>query len=411
MKKSQLSDKQLEEILGQMPKIKDHRDSRDIYQNIAHRVEKRKKMPTWVIPGAALAAVLFLAFILSPGLMGNNYSEDKSMDSSAVGEKSSMEMNTATSDDTANESASQKESTFMMESADSKVVEKNKEFAAMDKANPYDGLISLYSEEVDTETSEVLTYAIPDKQAMTVVPVTVTTPKKNAKAWIDSYAETMSKLKEEEWGLSDYYPLDAKWSSDGENKTLSMDVKENHNFKYGSSASTNFKEAMTQNFSGKGFEKLLLFTEGNKGILLEGYGTMDEMPISAEQSARRAYLFLLADGIELPYLVPTKEKFETIEFAFEQMLSDIDEQNLTASIPGNIKLDYTEKENSVLSISLGEVALDDSFLPHLEAILLTAKEFNYKGVKIENANIEQLGPFNLNEVLPLPIAPNKKNID
>ncbi|GAE43422.1 hypothetical protein [Mesobacillus boroniphilus] len=96
MKKSQLSDKQLEEILGQMPKVKDHRDSRDIYQNIAHRVEKRKKMPAWVIPGAALAAALFLAFILSPGLMGTNYSEEKSMDSSAAGEKSAMDMNTAT---------------------------------------------------------------------------------------------------------------------------------------------------------------------------------------------------------------------------------------------------------------------------------------------------------------------------
>ena len=75
MKKSQLSDKQLEELLGQMPKIKDHRDPRDIYQNIAHRVEKRR-MPAWVIPSAALAAVLFLAFILSPGLMDWNQSAE-----------------------------------------------------------------------------------------------------------------------------------------------------------------------------------------------------------------------------------------------------------------------------------------------------------------------------------------------
>ena len=413
MKKSQLSDKQLEEILGQMPKVKDHRDSRDIYQNIAHRVEKRKKMPTWVIPGAALAAVLFLAFILSPGLMGSNYSEQQSMDnSSADGEKSSMDMNTTMRDDTANESASREESTLMMDAADGEE-EKAKEFAAMDKANPYDGLISLYPEEADSGTSDIFTYAIPDDQAMGIVPVTVTAPKEEGKSWIDSYTETMPKLMEKEWGLSEYYPMDATWSYDEAKKTLTMDVKPNNPYSQGATSNVIFVDSMTQNFSDVGIEKMVLTTEGKPGVELSNYGPMKELPINAETKSRRAYLFLTVEGMPNPYLVPTKEQHKTIGAAFAQMWKVDETGYLSPSLPDGFKLAQTKKtEDGVLEITLEEnTTLDENFLPNLEAILMTASEFDYTGVRFTNANIDQIGPFNLNEVLPLPLAPNKKNIN
>jgi hypothetical protein len=411
VKKSQLSDKQLEEILGQMPKVKDHRDSRDIYQNIAHRVERRKKIPTWVIPGAALAAVLFLAFILSPGLMVN-HSSDKSIESNSASDaKSSMEMDTATRDDTANESASQEESTVMMDEADGEVAEKSKQFAAMDEANPYDGLISLYPDEADIENSEILTYAVPDNQAMTIVPVSVTVPKEEGKTWINSYTGAMLKLKEKEWGLSEYYPMDATWSYDEATKTLTMDVKPNNPYSQGGTSNVIFVDSMTQNFSGVGIEKMVLATEGKKGIELSNYGPMEELPLNAETKNRRAYLFLTVKGMPNPYLVPTKEQHDSIGKAFEQMWKG--DGYLSASLPEDFKLARTEQnEDKVLEIILEKnTKLDESFLPNLEAILMTASEFDYSGVKFTNANIDQLGPFNLNEVLPLPIAPNKKNIN
>lgn len=413
MKKSQLSDKQLEEILGQMPKIKDHRDSRDIYQNIAHRVEKRKKMPAWVIPGAALAAVLFLAFILSPSLLGVNDSSQESMDrNSATEAKSSMEMDTAARDDSANEkSTGEQENTFMAESADGEQEEKA-DFAAMDIANPYDSLISLYAEEVDTETTELLTYAIPDRQVMTVVPVTVTIAKQEGKSWIDSYTETMPMLKEEEWGLTDYYPMDATWNFDEATKTLTMDVKQNNPYRDGSTANVIFVDSMTQNLSQAGIDKMVLTTEGEPGIDMGNFGPMKELPINTGTSKRRAYLFLSVEGMPNPYLVPTKEQHKTIGEAFEQMWKGDEVGYLSPSLPDDFKLAKTESNNKVLEITLtDDTALDESFLPNLEAILMTASEFDYSGVKFTNANIDQLGPFNLNEVLPLPLAPNKKNIN
>jgi hypothetical protein len=414
VKKSQLSDKQLEEILGQMPKIKDHRDSRDIYSNIAHRVEKRKKMPAWVVPGAALAAVLFLAFILSPGLLGVNDSSQESMDSNSASEaKSSMEMDTAVRDDSANEkSIGEQESTAMMESTENGKKEKA-DFAAMDTANPYDSLISLYPEEVDSETSDIFTYAIPDALAMAIVPVTVTTPKEDGKSWVDSYTESMPKLKEEEWGLTDYYPIDASWNYDEATKTLTMDVKPNHPYQYGSAANIIFVDSMTENFSRAGIEKMVLTTENKPGIDLGNFGSMEELPISSETKMRRAYLFLTVEGMPNPYLVPTNEQHETIGDAFAQMWQGDETGHLSPSLPVDFKLAQTQKaEKDVLEITLeGNTTLDESFLPNLEAILMTVSEFGYTGVRFTNANIDQIGPFNMNEVLPLPLAPNKKNID
>jgi hypothetical protein len=411
VKKSQLSDKQLEEILGQMPKIKDHRDSRDIYSNIAHRVEERKKMPAWVVPGVALAAVLFLAFILSPGLLGVNDASLESMDRNSASEaKSSMEMDTAVRDDSASNSAAEKENTLMADSADGE--ENANEFAAMDKGNPYEGLISLYPEEIDTETTELLSYSIPDQQVMTVVPVTVTTPKQEGKRWIDSYTEMMPKLKEEEWGLTDYYPMDASWNYDEGSKTLTMDVKPNHPFQYGSAANIIFVDSMTQNFSRAGIDKMVLTTESKPGIDLGNFGSMEELPINAETKKRRAYLFLTVEGIQNPYLVPTKEQYETVGDAFAQMRKGDEVGYLSPSLPDGFKLAKTELKDKVLEITLtDDTTLDESFLPHLEAILMTVSEFEYTGVRFTNANIDQIGPFNMNEVLSLPLAPNKKNID
>lgn len=414
MKKSQLSDKQLEQLLGHMPKVKDHRDPRDIYQNIAHRVEKKKKVPAWVIPGAALAAVLFLAFILSPGLMGINHSTDKSVESNSASDaKFSMEMERATREDSAKESSDKTENSMMMETAES-ADQKVEEFIALDESDPYSNLNAVYSDEVEGGHMQVLTYAIPDKMANTIVPVTVLAPITEGKIWVGNFTDTMSMLRETEWGLADYYPLDAKWNYDEVSKTLTMDVKENHKFRDGSAANVMFVNTMTQNFADKGIDKLILKTEGREGIDVGNYGVMKELLINEGPPANRAYLFLTPEGAETPFLVPTEEQHESISAAFDQMFKGNKVKKLTASLPEDLKIEQTEHdaETGVLTISLAEnTNIDENFLPSLEAILLTAKEFNYKGVKIENANIDQLGPFNMNEVLPLPVAPNKKNID
>ena len=92
MKKSEWSDKQLEELLRQMPKIQDHRNPRDIYQNLS--IKKRKR-PAWLVPGFATAAALLLIFLLVPKMLDGT---ESSFDS-AKQEKSSSEEKISLSDD------------------------------------------------------------------------------------------------------------------------------------------------------------------------------------------------------------------------------------------------------------------------------------------------------------------------
>lgn len=51
MKESKWSDEELQELLNQMPKIKDTRDPREIYQTIEIKMGKQKKR-TWILPAA-----------------------------------------------------------------------------------------------------------------------------------------------------------------------------------------------------------------------------------------------------------------------------------------------------------------------------------------------------------------------
>ena len=83
-----------------------------------------------------------------------------------------------------------------------------------------------------------------------------------------------------------------------------------------------------------------------------------------------------------------------------------------ASIPEKWKIEISGTNDSIVIITLKDnEALTEDFLLNLEAILLTAKDFGYEAVKIENAGIDQLGPFTLNLPINVPVAPNKKSIE
>ncbi len=71
MRKTQWKDEQLEELLKQLPKVSDHRDSRDIYQQISIKLKRKKRM-RMLIPGLASAAVIVFFAVIASGLSNWN---------------------------------------------------------------------------------------------------------------------------------------------------------------------------------------------------------------------------------------------------------------------------------------------------------------------------------------------------
>jgi hypothetical protein len=394
VKKSEWSDKQLEELLRQMPKIHDHRNPRDIYQNLS--IKKRKRA-AWLLPGIATAAAILLFFLLVPNMLDRTeYSHD-----SADQEKSSNEEKI---------SLSQEDASVGMKKGDSTKNEAGISGAETKMLMTGSNKTALYDEEVGD--GAVLTYWIPDSQAQILVPISTVVQPDNNKNWLTTFTETMGLLREEEWGLSDYYPLNATFTLDNTNNTVIVDVPNNHNYAEGSTSETNFINLLMRNIaSNSKVNKIKLTTSGQKGIEFGNFGEMEEIEVKSE--GKHAYFFYTPDGMETTYLVPSPDTYIDINAAFEAMKTDQPERGLAASLVSFFPFkDVTIRENK-LFITMDENTAIENNLENVyayEAILLTAKDFGIDTITILNAPIKLLGPFDLTKEIKVPLAPNHRSI-
>ncbi|MBT2686938.1 hypothetical protein J7I93_01950 [Bacillus sp. ISL-47] len=419
MRKSKWSDEQIEELLSQMPKIKDNRDPREIYQSIEMKIGKRKQK-TWILPAAAAAAALLLFFILAPSLINWQESADKSVEIQADKSSSSAEIATENN---------------LFEAEDDEAELKAKEEIGEDKAEQFDDAsknnaetesndqISLKSLDANTSPTavyeedltgkEVLTYAIPDQTAQNIVPVSVLVEEDPAKSKFELFEDSMSRLTEEEWGLTDYYPLKANFSYDQENRTLTVDVPEDHPYSMSSTTELLLEKVLGNVMHNLEIEKVNLATEGQKGIEFSHFGYRESL-VPEKGTGNLIYYFLYPDGSESkPFMVPLREKFDSIKDALRAMKENRGEDNLQASIPEDINFEAEEIQERKLLIrfeSESEIIDNEPTLHTIEAILLTAKEFNFETVKLENADVDKIGNFDLSNELKVPVAANKREL-
>lgn len=404
MRKSEWSDKQLEELLRSMPKIEDHRDPRDIYQNVMMKVHK-KKQRSWIIPSVASAAAILLFAILTPNFINWNDSAEESMEKSTASESSEQvimdrgENKTSIAEDSNND-----ENMEIMK-------KESEEEISMSTFEVEESYSALY--DTDINNGIVYTFAIPDTQAQNVVPISIVVPKEDGINAIDQFHETMTLLQEEQWGLSDYYPINAEISIDENTHSLSVNVPTGHVYGDGSTAELAFKEVLEEAATTLGLQKVSLFTDNQPGIEFGNQGKMTEINVSKDAN-RAFYFYYPTVDSEKPFLVPYREAFTDIEDALDAMKENIDTHGLKASIPEDINIDeVSSTEEQVLTLQLDESTQlegKDSIIYTIEAILLTAKDFKFEKVKIEYNKVENIGKFFFNQELTLPLAPNKMEL-
>jgi hypothetical protein len=385
VRRSEWSDKQLEELLRQMPKIQDHRDPRDIYQSLSI---KKNKIKQWLLPGLASVAALLIFFILVPKLMiGNQYSQDK-----ASQEKSSarQEMQTAEENSTL---------AFDKEDASSK----ERTFSGAEKT-------AIYEDEVGNGT--VLTYWIPDPQAQILVPVSSIVTDKSDKSSLTLFNEKAVNLKEEDWGLSEYYPLNATLKLDENNSIVWVDVPANHQYGQGSTIETNFLNVLQKDVtSNSNIKKIKFLTNGQTGIDLGNYGRKEELNIEMEKN--HAFFFYYTEGNDIPYLVPSIETYKDINAALKVMKVDQPSFGLKSSLLPSLPINNVSISEKTLIVTVKEnsnLQDDQNTLNAYESLLLTAKDFGFEKVLIKNSPLKKLGPFDLSRENKVPLAPNMRTI-
>ncbi|WP_160721416.1 hypothetical protein [Bacillus sp. USDA818B3_A] len=386
MKKSEWSDRELEELLRQMPRIQDHRDPHDIYQNISL---KKKKTRPWLLPGFAAAACFLLLFILVPKLMGGiNFSYQSSEE-----EKSSSAGRTTAKDS----SASSKKETEASEA-------KQADLLNTEKVNT-----AVYEDEIGNNT--VFTYWIPDAQAQILIPVSIIVPQTLGPFWITQYTDIMANLQEEEWGLSDFYPINANFSLDKSQNTVIVDLPSNHSYGLGSTAETNFLNILNKDISSNSnYKKIKFMTNGQPGIELGNFGRMDEMDIIPETN--HGYFFYYAEGSDLPFLTPSADTFNDIGSAINAMKAE-QPMGLKSSLQSLPPINNVSISNKIMYVSFEEGSIiedNQQSILCIEAMLLTAKEFGAEKMIIKNASLTNIGRFDLSNEIKVPIAPNLRKI-
>lgn len=382
MKRSEWSDKELVELLREMPKIEDHRHPRDIYQNLP---KKRRKTLPWLLPGFAAAAALFLFFILVPKLMdGNQFSSDKSTEEKAahIATKKDAGANKDTSSDT--------------EKMEIMSVENEK--------------TAIYDEDVSDGT--VLTFWVPDANVQILVPVSTVVQDDQGKDWLTLFNEKMADLREEEWGLDDYYPLNATFSMDEKNEAVNVNVPADHRYGMGAAGEIYFKGALKRDIaSNSQIKKIRLYTAGKLGIEFGNTGVEEELAV--EQIQNHAYFFYFPEGSDKPLLAPSVDTFNDIKTAFAEMEKDPPKEwGLNRSLPSEFQIVDVSMTDKTLYITVkgdANFVNDPLAASTFEAILLTAKEFGADKVVVNNPPFSQIGPFDLTKENKVPIAPNRKD--
>lgn len=399
---SEWNDKALKDLLKALPKIEDHRDPREIYQNVTMKMNK-KKQKSWLLPSLASAAALLLFVFLVPNLMewrdfadnfANKAELNESGESIEMTEQKAKETRPIAKEDSKNELNAHNEA------------EVKTQFDTYDHA--------VYSAIYATEVSghSLFIYPIPDQRGQIIVPVTVLAPTDQTKFEFQQYEELMPLLTEEEWGLAEYYPLNAKLTISEDKKTLNIDLPADHLYGEGSTAEDNFIRVVNDAAAVNGIKTITFSTEGKPGVMFAHTGYIEIMPIRKYQN-RGYYFYNISEGAEKPYLVPSTDSFSSIKEALNAMKEGNEINNLQESIPSGFIIAEVIEDEDLLVIRLDDSATlsnNESMLYTIEAILLTAKEFNFERVKVENSNLKQIGKFVFNEEWTVPLAPNKRII-
>lgn len=388
-KTSKWSDEQVEDLLRQLPALKDQRSKQVIYQQLEIKINKRQKR-IWYIPAIAAACSLFLFLVIINGIIPNGTENDRS--------KQSLDNSNMTALQAGDKKAEQE---IEAPSNSLKVDQEN-----MIEAN------AVYQE--DIQNKEVLTYPIPDAFMQVVVPISIVVDNRNNHSRFQLYMDNMSKLTERDWHLKESYPIQGDIQFDEKKKIVSVSI-EKELAAFPSNGINFYSAIINQQLQTIGGKEVTFMTENQPGIEFGNFGKKHSYQYT--ELKKRGYFLLRSNKIEKnrPLYVPSLDSYKDIETAFYEMRKDNETLGLSASIPNTIDFAKIAKDKAKGQLTLfltngSKLEENTTTIQAIESILLTAKDFHFSSVKFENAKLKQIGRFSLTKAVAVPVAPNKREV-
>jgi hypothetical protein len=408
LKRSHWRENDIEELLQNLPNIKDKRNPREIYQNIElrlHRKHRRNLVPLF----AAVAALFVLTVLASSLMLGLKDSANNDASSQKSAGNSGSQREQANSSKSAevgqnNSSLQDNKSEGKNQIADNKedsLTAKSKKNTVQTAAPGASAGSVLAS---DLRNQSAITVGIPDKQVNYVIPVSYVTDKGNG-GKVDEILKVMSQLDEESLGLQDYFPLDVQLASGNNGQTINLDIPENSPLLLEDEL---FFRVIQETFKYQNFDRVTFSSKGAKGASFSHMGFIEEIKINKRD--KKAYYVYQFNENSPKMLVPSNTEFQTMDEALSEMQNISGDSTIFPSIPQEVAWDSIINKDKTAIIQLSKktkLQNTKAYVTTLEAVLFTAKSFGYDYVRFENAGIEAIGPYNMKEDLSVPIAPNK----
>ncbi|WP_078545999.1 hypothetical protein [Litchfieldia alkalitelluris] len=405
MKRSEWSDEQLEQLLTQMPPMKDNRNPQEIYQNISLQVKKKRKT-TWVVPSIAAAAALILFFVLSPSLFNNLNSGLESSESSSdqervaelsVGDQGDEEAGIASiKEEDSAKNVGEEEMTIMQEPSKTHLVN-----------------------EEDLVNQTLLTFTVPVFAGQFYTTVSVLT-ENDGQTSVQKYNETLPLLnnllleKQAIWGIEpfavDYLRFSEETDSNGMKNVIVDIPSETNTASFSSAEAGVFDATMTNSFRWltEDYNHVVYMKDGKIGAEIGQSGFVTDS-LEIEKNRKLGYFYLKNEGSEQSFLIYSMSPYKTIEEAFTAMRNPegLGDFSLEPSIPTEAMFYLKEDEQGENLTVTFESPIEDNehYQIAFEAILLTAKEFGFKTVTFEG-NMDRVGNVILGERTTVPVAPN-----
>lgn len=406
MNQSDWKDREIEDLVKQLPHIKDNRTPQSIYSKMERHTKKtfvpfRRYMPAF----AALTAI-FILFLLAPAVM--DQLTDKSMENSELSTAGSTENKAQLHSD-------MKESEVPLETnKDEKIAltenakkENSQLMISEDQSEREAGSIerlSLYEEDLEGKGLYSFGLVSPD-----AVPIPVSIVDEPAeKNWLFRHEQIAKKLPETNWGLEDYLPLKGEFSLDDNKVIFTLDS--DHSYSGSSAAEYAFYYSLQYSFLHRGFKEIVLKEHDGSVPQFSSTGELSKIDLNEEDHS--AYYMYSPDGKER-FLVPDNVNRGNVKDSIQAM-SNADTDLFQSVIPKNINFNVTESDGLVTISFRNQLdleAMDDQIaLEMLEGILLTSRSSGYENAQFENIKQESWNGFDFNGPIETPISPNRKRL-
>jgi hypothetical protein len=372
LKKSEWSDKQLEELLEQLPQVKDRQPPDELYRKINARLQDeqvRRKFPkTWVLPSVAAVAAVLLIMVIGPSFL--NYTGGSSQESAL--EESASEGEMATLENSENESTSLAKQ------------EDQADIASTEESTELRMATSEVNHLVREDIENYITLGIPSIQANTIIPVTYVYEDPNTSR-LDLVNQLFDQFPYEDFGLSPTLLAELTFEEMEGNKVL-VTVPTDFTLN-GGTQNQIFYEGIQETLRWMNYSEAIIKKEDGSQVEIDMYGPIDSIPLSSMMN-KGYFLHMTENGST--YIVPgslLSDNLTSIEDVFNAMKTNIDNSELQPSIPADITIETSEFDEDSLSITFNESTINQEDISHdlmIKAILLTAKEFGYSDVTFTN---------------------------